>query len=57
MLEFADDGDLFEKIKEHQQKNISFTEEEIWDIFLQIVFGLRALHELNIYHRDLNVSF
>ena len=57
MLEFADDGDLFEKIKEHQQKNISFTEEEIWDIFLQIVFGLRALHELNIYHRDLKVSF
>jgi len=57
VLEFADDGDLFEKIKEHQQKNISFTEEEIWDIFLQIVFGLRALHELNIYHRDLKVSF
>jgi NIMA (never in mitosis gene a)-related kinase len=28
-------------------------ENEIWKIFIQIVRGLKALHDLNIMHRDL----
>lgn len=54
-MEYADDGDLFEKIRLHQQNKSSFKEEEIWDIFIQIVFGLKALHDLAINHRDLKV--
>ena len=35
---------------------MQFKEEEIWDIFVQIVKGLAALHELKILHRDIKVT-
>ena len=56
IIEFADNGDLFQKICEHQENNSHFSEEEIWNIFIQVVWGLRALHDLRIMHRDLKVS-
>ena len=28
-------------------------EDDIWRIFIQVVKGLRALHDINIFHRDL----
>ena len=31
----------------------SFDENDVWMIFIQIVRGLRAMHDLNIMHRDL----
>jgi len=52
-MEFADNGDLYQKIIEHQKNSTSFSENEIWAIFIQVVRGLRALHELQIMHRDL----
>jgi len=53
VMEFADNGDLFQKITEHQKNNSFFSETEIWSIFIQVVRGLRSLHELQIMHRDL----
>lgn len=52
-MEFADDGDLFQKICEHLKNNTTFSEDEVWSIFIQVVRGLRSLHELQIMHRDL----
>jgi len=52
-MELADGGDLFQKIQEYQRENKLFTENLLWKIAIQIIFGLKALHDLNIMHRDL----
>ena len=53
IMEYADDGDLLERIK-HQKKHHKYIkEQEIWSIFIQVVKGLRRIHNLNIMHRDL----
>eukprot|EP00347_Sterkiella_histriomuscorum_P020877 403336119 len=53
VMEYADNGDLFQKIADHQQDGTFFQEHEIWKIFIQVVRGLRAMHDLNVMHRDL----
>ena len=53
VMEFADGGDLFQKIVEHKKSALFFEEIDIWRIFIQLVKGLKALHDLKILHRDL----
>jgi serine/threonine protein kinase len=53
VMEYADGGDLYDRILKHQKKGTKFSEKEIWDIFIQVVRGLKALHNLKILHRDL----
>ena len=53
VMEFADGGDLYQKILENRKAQRLFEESDIWRIFIQLVKGLKALHELNILHRDL----
>ena len=53
VMEYADRGDLYQKIVEHKKAAVLFEESEIWRIFIQLVKGLKALHELKILHRDL----
>ena len=53
VMEYADDGDLYQKILEHQKTNAWFKEEYIWKIFIMVVRGLKTLHDLEIMHRDL----
>jgi serine/threonine protein kinase len=55
-MEIADDGDLEEKIKLKSKNSESFSEGEIWNIFIQSLRGLLCLHESYILHRDLKVS-
>lgn len=50
VIEFADDGDLFQKISKTSD---GFDEGFIWKVFIQIAKGLKSLHELSIMHRDL----
>ena len=55
-MEYADGGDLLQKINVHRNKGQYFEELYIWDIFGQVVNGLSKLHELGILHRDLKVA-
>lgn len=53
VMEYADYGDLFQKITRHQKEQTYFKEDEVWSIFIQIVKGLKTLHDVQIFHRDL----
>jgi len=55
VMEYANNKDLYLKIMDHQKKSTQFEENDIWLIFIQVIRGLRALHNLNILHRDLKV--
>ena len=53
ILEYADGGDLQSKISAHKNINKYFNEKTIWSIFIQMVYGIKELHDKNIIHRDL----
>lgn len=50
VMEYADGGDLYEKIVDHKKKGTYFDEAEVWEVFIQIVKGLKFLHEMKILH-------
>jgi NIMA (never in mitosis gene a)-related kinase len=56
VMEFADGGDLLQQIGTHKKKGTLFTEKEIWQYFVQIVKGLKTLHEYKICHRDIKCA-
>ena len=53
IMEYADEGDLFQKITLYKKLHTTFDENDVWKIFIQITKGLHDLHEYNILHRDL----
>ena len=53
ILEYADAGDLQSKISAHKSVQKYFNEKTIWSIFIQMVQGIKVLHDKNIIHRDL----
>ena len=55
-MELADGGDVLKQIENHKKKKTSFTEKEIWYYFIQMVRGIKALHDLKICHRDIKCA-
>ena len=52
-MQFADGGDLLQKITERKAKKVFFRESQVWRVLIETVHGLHAMHEMNIMHRDI----
>lgn len=55
-MEYADGGDLNQKITEHVKRGTDFQPEEVVSILSQAILGLKALHDSKICHRDLKCA-
>ena len=53
VMEYADDGDLHSKIDKMKKAGGIFKEPLIWSYAIQMIEGLKALHDKKIMHRDL----
>jgi len=56
VMEYADGGDLAQRITEQLKKGQNFEKEEIINIITQMILGLKALHDSKICHRDLKCA-
>lgn len=56
VMEYADGGDLYQRLLDHQRRGTTFSEREIWQVLCQMVSGLKALHDRSVLHRDLKCA-
>lgn len=53
IMEYAEGGDLSQVIRRAMKAQKLIDERTIWSFAIQITHGLKALHDLQVLHRDL----
>lgn len=56
VMEHADGGDILNELKHKKELKENLGEKTIWHYFIQIVRGLKALHDIKICHRDIKCA-
>jgi NIMA (never in mitosis gene a)-related kinase len=56
IMEYADDGDIAHKIKDNIKRRVRFDESTLWEWIIQILEGIKYLHDNKIMHRDLKCA-
>ena len=56
VMEYAEKGDVLQKIEGHFKRHTCFPEYELWSALIQSLCGLKALHDLNVMHRDIKCA-
>jgi NIMA (never in mitosis gene a)-related kinase len=55
VMEYAGGGDLLRKLDSHKKLGTHMPEHELWKVFIDVVQGLKLLHDSHILHRDVKV--
>ena len=56
VMEFADSGDLHQVLNDAKRGKTTIPEADVWKYTIQILAGLKYLHEMKICHRDLKCA-
>jgi serine/threonine protein kinase len=56
VMEFSDSGDLFHQITKCQKERCHLPETDVWRYIFGMCHGLKALHDMQILHRDMKCA-
>ena len=55
-MEYAEGGDLQQRLDSYRSKSELMPENEIWDVVTKVLLALRALHRKGVVHRDIKAA-
>lgn len=55
-MDYADDGDMYQRIEMQKAKRKLMPENQILDWFVQIALAIKHIHDHRILHRDLKTQ-